>query len=95
MRRRFLLLFVIGMGILGMAVACNSADFTPATPKDCRKVQCDCEEDPNQPTCKGFTGPEGGLDGGLIPDTSDFDAGNDAGTDATDDAADGADAADQ
>jgi hypothetical protein len=86
--RRLLLVLV------GIAAACNSADFTPATPKDCRKTQCDCEEDPNQPTCRGFTGPEGGIDADTPPETGPLDASRDSG-DAGTDAADAGDADDQ
>lgn len=45
-----------------VAAACNSADFTPAPNVDCNKTQCTCEQDPSQPTCKGYSGqPEGGT----------------------------------
>ena len=85
-----LLLLACGVGLF---VACNSADFTPATPKDCSKVECDCEEDPTQPTCKAVPGqPEGGFEAGTI-DAPTLDADLDATlpADAADDAADAAD----
>lgn len=87
---RRLLLLTAGIAAI---IACNSADFTPATPKDCSKVVCDCEEDPTQPTCKGVPGqPEGGLEGGGI-DATTLDAEIDATppADASDDATDAAD----
>lgn len=92
MRRLLLLAAAMGAGVV---IACNSADFTPATPKDCAKVECDCEEDPSQPTCVGIPGaPEGGLDGGGI-DATTIDGDVDGGVDAADAADDAADAADQ
>lgn len=89
--RRLLLLAVAAC--VGVFIACNSADFTPATPKDCSKVECDCEEDPNQPTCKAVPGqPEGGLEGGTLDATPPLDADTDTGvTDAANDVADAAD----
>lgn len=98
MRRLLLLTVALTFGA-GVVIACNSADFTPATPKDCTKVECDCEEDPSQPTCVGIPGaPEGGLEGGGFDATldADLDTGIDAPDDAAEDAADdAADAADQ
>jgi hypothetical protein len=82
---------VLGVGVL---VACNSADFTPAIPKDCTKVECTCEEDPTQPTCKAVPGqPDGGLEASTFDATPPADANveTDASTDAADDAADAAD----
>ncbi len=77
------LLFVVSAGLATVA-ACNSADFTPAPVIDCNKTQCTCEQDPSQPTCKGFSGqPEGGTP--LSDASPDLDAGSDAGTDASDD----------
>lgn len=95
---RRLLFVVVGLGVaLGTAsAACNTSDFTPATPKDCKKVACDCEENPSQPTCKGFSGqPEGGLEASII-DSSTLDSPVDSGEDAPSDAGgDAADADDQ
>lgn len=94
MRRLLLLAAGLSLGAIAV-IACNSADFTPATPKDCTKVECDCEEDPSQPTCIGIPGaPEGGLDASTIDATSidaDLDATTEAAADAADDAADAAD----
>jgi hypothetical protein len=90
---RRLLLLAAAMGV-GVVIACNSADFTPATPKDCSKVECDCEEDPTQPTCKAVPGqPEGGLEASTIDAPPPLDADLDTGvpTDAADDVADAAD----
>jgi hypothetical protein len=88
-----LLLLVVAMGV-GLIVACNSADFTPATPKDCSKVECDCEEDPTQPTCKAVPGqPDGGLEASSFDANVTLDADLDTGVpaDAADDVADAAD----
>jgi hypothetical protein len=93
MRRLLVIALAFGVGVV---VACNSADFTPATPKDCSKVECDCEEDPTQPTCKAIPGaPEGGLEASTVDAPATLDADLDTGvtTDAADDAP--ADAADQ
>ena len=90
MRRLLLIVAALSVGVF---IACNSADFTPATPKDCTKVECDCEEDPSQPTCKGVPGaPEGGLEASTI-DAPVLDAAVevDAAADADEDAADAAD----
>ncbi len=87
----------LGIGALGFAalVACNSADFTPAPTIDCSKTQCTCEQDPSQPTCKGYSGqPEGGtpdLDAGPALDAA-SDAATDAGDDGATDAGEDADA---
>jgi hypothetical protein len=88
MRRLLLLAAALGVGAV---IACNSADFTPATPKDCAKVECDCEEDPTQPTCKAIPGqPEGGLEASTFDATQPpLDA--DVDTGAVIDAADAAD----
>jgi hypothetical protein len=93
MRRLLVLAFAFGVGVV---MACNSADFTPAIPKDCSKVECTCEEDPTQPTCKAVPGqPEGGLEASTFDASQPLDADLDTGvtTDAADDAP--ADAADQ
>lgn len=90
------LLFVVSLGV-GALVACNSADFTPAPAVDCNKTQCTCEQDPSQPTCRGFSGqPEGGvplsdasppLDSGQNADAeAETDAGEDGAADAGEDA---------
>ena len=93
--RRLLVLAVGSSLALGAVIACNSADFTPAVPKDCEKVECTCEEDPTQPTCKAIPGqPEGGLEASTFDATTPpIDADVDTGvtTDASDDAADAAD----
>lgn len=80
-------------------LACNTSDFTPAPPLDCERTQCTCEQDPSQPTCRGFSGqPEGGVplsDAGPSLDDGGPDAGDDAAADAGDDgAADAGDDAD-
>lgn len=76
----------------GYAVGCDDTAIPPAA-AGCREVRCTCEEDPNQPTCKGFNErPEAGS-------TEEFEAGPgfDAGggeastVDAAGDAADGGD----
>ena len=97
MRRLLFLTVTAGVTAITGIVACNSADFTPATPKDCRKVQCDCEEDPTQPTCVAIPGqPEGGFEGGNFDSSPPLDAADDTTpADAGDDAADASDAADQ
>ena len=92
--RRLLLIAVASC--VGVFIACNSADFTPAIPKDCTKVECTCEEDPTQPTCKAIPGqPEGGLEASTFdattpPIDADVDTGvvEDAASDAPADAAD-------
>jgi hypothetical protein len=90
------LLFVTAGLVFAVGIACNTSDFTPAQPKDCTKVECTCEEDPSQPTCKGFSGqPEGGLDANTQDATPTLDANVDSGSDASSDAAEDADAADQ
>lgn len=94
---RRLLALAVGLSLgLGALIACNSADFTPAVPKDCKKVECTCEEDPTQPTCKAIPGqPEGGLEASTFdattpPVDADVDTGvtADAASDAPADAAD-------
>lgn len=93
--RRLLLLAAGSSLALGAVIACNSADFTPAIPRDCTKVECDCDEDPSQPTCAGIPGaPEGGLEASTIDASTidaDLDATSEAAADAADDAADAAD----
>ena len=89
---RRLLVTALALSV-GVVIACNSADFTPATPKDCSKVECDCEEDPTQPTCKAIPGqPEGGFEASAI-DAEPLDAAIDTTppADAADDVADAAD----
>lgn len=89
------LLFAFG---LALAAACNTAPFTPAPAIDCSKTDCTCEEDPSQPTCRGFPGlPEAGL--GPFPeedaapeDAGETDADPDAGDSGPTDASDDADA---
>lgn len=87
---RRLLPVLVGLG------ACNTSDFTPAPPLDCTKTECTCEQEPSQPTCRGFSGqPEGGLplsdSGPGLPDAADAadgeaDAGDDGAVDAGEDA---------
>jgi len=93
---RRLLVFAVAVGA-AVVMACNSADFTPAVPKDCKKVACTCEEDPTQPTCVGIPGqPEGGLEASTFdatPPAVDADVDTGVPTDASDDAP--LDAADQ
>lgn len=49
--------------------ACSTADYVPAPHIDCNKVQCSCEQDPQQPTCRGFNGlPEAGPHDGATFD---------------------------
>ena len=85
------LLIVVGAAfVAGSAGGCNKADFTDTQTGGCREAKCTCEEDPLQPTCKGFNGrPE--FESGLpeaMPVFNDANAGNDAS-----DAADADDAA--
>jgi hypothetical protein len=92
--RRFL--FIVAVTGVGLGIACSSADFTPATPKDCNKVECTCEEDPTQPTCKAIPSVEGGLEGGNVVDGPVLDAPvSDGAEDAASDASGDADAGDQ
>lgn len=54
-KRRGLLRFIIALGaVLGASYAggCNTASFSERSP--CRGAGCTCEEDPEQPLCKGF-----------------------------------------
>lgn len=82
---RRILPFAVAAGV-AVLVACNSADFTPAPTVDCSKTQCTCEQDPSQPTCKGYNGqPEGGVP--LSDASPQIDAEPDATTDASDDGA--------
>jgi hypothetical protein len=91
--RRLLLLAAALSASAGAVIACNSADFTPATPKDCSKVECDCEEEPTQPTCTALPGlPEGGLEASTIDaPTLDAEIDSTPPADAADDVADAAD----
>lgn len=93
---RRLLPFAVTAGIVAL-VACNSADFTPAPAIDCTKTQCTCEQDPEQPTCRGYSGqPEGGVPlsdaSPEIDATPSDDAAADAGDDGAADAGEDADA---
>lgn len=83
---RALVVLVATLGFQA-AAGCNSAGYTDSGP--CTGSACTCEQDPNQPLCKGFNDrPETGAD---LPDGSfQFDAAKNAAPDAAD-AADGAD----
>jgi hypothetical protein len=68
MARRLLRLMVVAaLAAVGAhsAVACNKADFVDRDNSGCREAKCTCDEDPSQPTCKGFN--ERGETGPLDP----------------------------
>ena len=76
---------------VAVVVACT-ARYEPQKPVDCNKVQCTCEQDPEQPLCVAIKTPDGGLlapDSGTTPDSG---KGEDAATDAGSDAQTDADA---
>lgn len=101
MRRDATLRFVFWLSIAASAaltgnvvLACNDNPLIPVPV--CRPGLCTCEEDPTQPTCKGFNErPEGGKDPAdatpvdtSLPDTF---VPTDAATDAPADAEDAGD----
>jgi len=83
MLRRFAI-----VAVTAIVVSCT-ARYEPQKPVDCNKVQCTCEQDPEQPQCVAIKTPDGGLifDAGNVPDTGVVeDAGEDAPVDAESDA---------
>jgi hypothetical protein len=93
LRAFFWLSFLVGGALAAQSAAgCNDAPLIGVPV--CRPGLCTCEEDPQQPTCKGFNDrPEGGKDpaDATQVDTGLVDAPADAEVDAPDDAADAAD----
>lgn len=81
---------------LGLVAACNDASLTESP--QCRGAGCTCEQDPEQPTCRGYTGDasanpaDGSVDAGAVDvadaGPADGDAGDGDGGDAEADASD-------
>jgi hypothetical protein len=91
--QRFLFALILSAGglfAIQTVVGCDSAELT--TPPDCKGNGCTCEQDPQQPRCRGFQPPDNNLEAGPPSDAPITFA--DTGTDAAADAGDAGDAAD-
>jgi len=91
--KRFLFALIFsasGLFATDAFVGCDSAELTTAP--DCKGSGCTCEQDPQQPRCRGFQPPDNNLEDGPTGEGPIIFA--DTGTDAPADAADAGDDAD-